>query len=645
MSQNQRKRYRQYLQPDSNVQVPRQTREYVLKRAKSSTAASQTNLANLSSPSADLTNIDSNENEADHLGQTDLASESYARESTSAYVSNVEGTNECASEIGSRDECSSAFELNNDDDADSQPENAAEGSEHEALEDDEFDMYFTKLSEEYLPNQTTTKAQALLLVLAYVVTSGLTWTQLQGLLTLINALFGVQVVPCSTYSVRRLWKNRKEALRIHLYCQNCHQYLGKYSDLKDEDTITCASCSSEKKLQHLMNSASFFLMFNIKQQLLVLLKQVGSTLLSNLQKIASVAHVSGVYCEITDGIRYRSVRKQKNMTWCDITLTMNTDGAPVFDASKNSIWPIQVMVNELPVLTRWQNVLISGVWYSHVHPPMHLFMKQFVEEVNSIGKLVWSHAGRTIESAVHVIVCCVDSPARAAILNRKQYNGYFGCSWCLEQGITIDGTMKYPFNSQNAPDRTHSGVLKGMVEAAQRKEPVCGIKGPSTLVKLQGLDLVWGLPPDYMHCVLEGVTKQITELWLSCTGSSWYIGRHLKLVDARLRSLRPPIIFSRSGRPLSDRAYWKAAEWRSWLLFYCLPCVSSILPRAYVTHFALLTQAVFLLLKDIVIEAEICTAEKLLLAFVQQTAKLYGESAMTFNMHQLLHLSKSARMC
>lgn len=165
---------------------------------------------------------------------------------------------------------------------------------------------------------------------------------------------------------------------------------------------------------------------------------------------------------------------------------------------------------------------------------------------------------------------------------------------------TIDalpaGTMKYHFNSQNARDRTHSGMLKGIVQAAQLKEPVCGIKGPSTLIKLQGLDLVWGLPPDYMHCVLEGVTKQVTQLWLSCTGSSWYIGRHLKLVDARLCSVRPPIILSRLGRPLSDRSYWKAAEWRSWLLLYCLPCVFSILPWAYVAHFALLTQAVFFLL-------------------------------------------------
>lgn len=227
-------------------------------------------------------------------------------------------------------------------------------------------MYFTKLSEEYLPNQKTTRAQAMLLILAYVVTSGLTWAQLQGLLILINALFGEKVVPCTTYDMRRLWKNRK-ALRIHLYCQPCHQYLGRYNDAKDEDTINCASCSSEK-LQHLIITASFFLIFNIKQQLLVLLKQVGSTLLSNLQKIASAPHVSSVFADITNGILYRSVRKQRNITWSDITLTMNTDGAPVFDTSKNSIWPIQVMINELPVLTLWQNVLASGVLYSNALP-------------------------------------------------------------------------------------------------------------------------------------------------------------------------------------------------------------------------------------------------------------------------------------
>ncbi|KAL1479441.1 hypothetical protein MTO96_051832, partial [Rhipicephalus appendiculatus] len=260
-------------------------------------------------------------------------------------------------------------------------------------------------------------------------------------------------------------------------------------------------------------------MFNMKEQLLGLLKQVGRILISNLQKI-SLPHVVGAYSDITDGLLYHSVRKQLKMTWSDITLSFNTDGAPVFDSSKSSIWPVQVMINELPALTRWQNVMISGVWFSSAHPPMHLFMKRFVEEINNIGKLVWTNSGSVIQSAVHALVCCVDSPARAQVLNSKQFNGYYGCSWCLERGATIDGTMKYPFKSQNASDRTHSGVLKAMAQAGRLKEPVHGVKGPSTLIKLQGLDLVWGLPPDYMHCVLEGVTKQFTELWLSGTASS-----------------------------------------------------------------------------------------------------------------------------
>ncbi|KAH8027984.1 hypothetical protein HPB51_012254 [Rhipicephalus microplus] len=191
---------------------------------------------------------------------------------------------------------------------------------------------------------------------------------------------------------------------------------------------------------------------------------------------------------------------------------------------------------------------------------------------------------------------------------------------------------------------THSGVLKAMVQAVCQKKAVFGIKGPSTLVKLQGFDLVWGLFPEYMHCVLEGITKQVTEMWLSAIDSSCYIGRNLKLIESRLRLIKTPIIFSRSGRSLSDRAFWKATEWRCWLLFYSLPCAADILPTVYRTHFTLLVKAVFALLKNVVLEGEICSAEKFLSLFVQQVAKLYGKNAMTFNIHQLLHLMKATRM-
>lgn len=95
---------------------------------------------------------------------------------------------------------------------------------------------------------------------------------------------------------------------------------------------------------------------------------------------------------------------------------------------------------------------------------------------------------------------------------------------------------------------------------------------------------------------------------------------------------------------MSDRAFWKAAEWRCWLLFYSLPCLADILPQAFHAHFTLLVKAVFVLLKDVVLEAEICSAEKFISSFVQQMTKLYGQNAITFNVHQLLHLAKATRM-
>ncbi|XP_075749313.1 uncharacterized protein LOC142814438 [Rhipicephalus microplus] len=107
--------------------------------------------------------------------------------------------------------------------------------------------------------------------------------------------------------------------------------------------------------------------------------------------------------------------------------------------------------------------------------------------------------------------------ARALVLNMKQFNGYYGCSWCLEKGTCVDGSVKYLHCGHLAPDRSHGRVIEAMRKTQEQEKAVEGFKGPSPLVRLRSLDLVWGLPPDYMHCVLEAVTRQLMELWLSAT--------------------------------------------------------------------------------------------------------------------------------
>lgn len=204
----------------------------------------------------------------------------------------------------------------------------------------------------------------------------------------------------------------------------------------------------------------------------------------------------------------------------------------------------------------------------------------------------------------------------------------------------VSGTLKYPFTSDRV-ERTHKGILQDMRAATKKGEPVRGVFGPSPLLKLKGLDLVWGVVPDYMHCVLEGVVKQLTEVWFSDTGSACYIGTMVETVNQRLLGICPPNLFSRLPRPVGERAQWKAKEWRYWLLYYSLPCLNNILPRQYFAHLTLLCEAIFLLLKKSVTTADLTTAEELLVRFALRVSDLYGAAAETSNMHLLLHLPKS----
>ncbi len=66
------------------------------------------------------------------------------------------------------------------------------------------------------------------------------------------------------------------------------------------------------------------------------------------------------------------------------------------------------------------------------------------------------------------------------------------------------------------------------------------------------MHLVHGVPPDYMHCVLEGVVKACLKLW---TESQYrkqpYSVRHsLADIDRLLLEQRPPHEFTRPPRSI-----------------------------------------------------------------------------------------------
>ena len=151
-------------------------------------------------------------------------------------------------------------------------------------------------------------------------------------------------------------------------------------------------------------------------------------------------------------------------------------------------------------------------------------------------------------------------------------------------------------------------------EAEEENKVVDGIKGKSALTKV--VDLVNGIPIDYMHCVLEGVTKRLLKVWVGSTSCAGYIGRFVKKVDKYLLEQRPPHDFSCIPRSIEKhQKFWKASEFRNWLLYYSLPLLINVLPPLYLHHFSLLVCAMHILLQSQLSEIQIQAAEEMLVTF------------------------------
>ncbi|KAG8176071.1 hypothetical protein JTE90_025529 [Oedothorax gibbosus] len=191
-------------------------------------------------------------------------------------------------------------------------------------------------------------------------------------------------------------------------------------------------------------------------------------------------------------------------------------------------------------------------------------------------------------------------------------------------------------------DRSDEKMKDDMIAAFNTSSVVNGIKGISPLMNLSYVGLVSAFTIDYMHCVLLGVVKKVTHLWLDSTSHDkpYYIGKKTSDVDNRLTKIKPPTYISRRPRSIVDRAYWKANEFRSWLLHYSLPCLAGILPYVFLKHHCMLATAIFMLLQQDVSSDIIETASWYLAQYVLEFQNLYGELNMNFNLHLLLHLGK-----
>ena len=95
--------------------------------------------------------------------------------------------------------------------------------------------------------------------------------------------------------------------------------------------------------------------------------------------------------------------------------------------------------------------------------------------------------------------------------------------------------MYLPSHEPSPVARTHASVMRAAQEAEASGVPVRGIKGISVLA--DSLDLVDGIPVDYMHSVLEGVTRWLLRAWFKTENHRELYFHHFALLVCSIHIL------------------------------------------------------------------------------------------------------------
>lgn len=481
------------------------------------------------------------------------------------------------------------------------------------------------------------------LIMTFCIRHGLSKEGMGDLLDLLRILGATANIPSGKYEMMKKFMEDASAHRFtRFYCSSCLSYV-------DESETACAMCQQPFSKEVALKKGDFFVYMPLYNQIKDLLESGYVA-----EHFVESRRPDGFICDAVDGIMNRQSEGNKILGLDRLTLAWNFDGVPIFKSSCASLWPILATVSELTPSARKAKMLMCGIWFGKGKPLWDTFSKPFRDELTLLSTtgVVWTCDGdlRLTKVATHGIVC--DAPARCMVQGTHQFNGAFGCTWCLQQGTVVpkgNGMVRvYPFET-NAEERTHDGVIESARKAHDENlVHHNGVKSASSLLTLPrscGIDIVRSFCVDYMHVVLLGVVRQVLELWFDSKWSCFpfSIRNSRRLVDDNLSAVKPPNDISRTPRTLKDAGHWKASECRNWLLYYSVPLLRHVMPSRQFSHWCLLVGSLYVLLQENIPVADVECAERSLRKFVRDFEEIYGREHMSSNIHALLHLGDSVR--
>ena len=437
---------------------------------------------------------------------------------------------------------------------------------------------------------------------------------------------------------------------LNYYCNKCYTKIEK----SDKSCVKCANDLTKS------GGTAYFVHLKIASQLAALWKNKD---FANGVRRHRFQHFkknrNGSMRDIYDGQLYKNLFKPGLLQdENNLSFSMNTDGAPLFKSSRVSMWPVYLLVNELPIAKRKrrQNSLFYGVWISSKKPQMWSFLEPLYSELNHLeskGESFTDFDGNSFICKCFLLTCTCDLPARAMVYNVTQFNGAFSCWFCLEKGEThkldTGGICHiFPYNSGNPKGvpRTKKTILEDLsvvkknINDGIKAFTVHGHKGPFWFLYLKYFNPVYSCVIDYMHGICLGVMKCLMTLWFNSThkNKAYSVNHAKQEINTYLSKIQPTVFVTRVPRPIDEMDHWKSSEFRNFLMYWCIPIMSKVLSKEHFVHLCLLVRAFFILSMENISPADLATADGALLLFVENFERLYEKRFTTLNLHQLVHL-------
>uniref|UniRef100_A0A914YZQ4 Transposase n=1 Tax=Panagrolaimus superbus TaxID=310955 RepID=A0A914YZQ4_9BILA len=398
-----------------------------------------------------------------------------------------------------------------------------------------------------------------------------------------------------------------------------------------ETCVFCSSCLKEictcKALQK-----AVLLICNVMLQLESLFSRHKGT----MEEFRIRQLAKNELSDIHQTVYYRSVVEKSPFV---ILLSIYTDGGRYTKSGSHEGWPLVAFALDLPLKLRhkYSNIIFFGYWYGKNKPDWNFVFKK-------LGRLSqFTYEGVTYR--VKYLQAVADIPARQLWLSMVNVPGYNCCFNCNIHGEYKQRRVIYPYVETNPRDpNTFLNKTDGVNGISELYEMLESFPG--------------GMAIDSMHTVYRGPVEVDFKTLLQGFRRDPNVRSLLKLsnngkasLDILLTKMKFPKEYQRNKlRSINAMPSWKASELKL-VCLYVVPTVLLHIASTESTNIAELIDsmiqysAAIRILSEAKINAEMIEqSDKILNYWSKNRARLWTETAMTFKVHENLHLPQQTLM-